>query len=89
MLLAAVNLVRTKPRLVAARKRVELGEPAVRLLRRLVGGEALLVVAAVFAAAVLSSLPPPPKALAQEGKARRARRARPGRAGRPEGGHTR
>ena len=41
MLLAAFNLVRTKPRLVAARKRPELGPPAARLLRRLVGGETI------------------------------------------------
>ncbi len=69
VLLAAVNLVRTKPRLVAARGQAELGEPAARLLRRLVGGEALLVLGAVFAAAVLSSLAPPPRALAAEGRA--------------------
>ena len=69
LLLAAVNLVRTKPRLAAARRQVELGPPAARLLRRLVGGEALLLTGAVVAAAVLSSLPPPPKALAQEGSA--------------------
>ena len=69
LLLAAVNLVRTKPRLVAARRQAELGPPTARLLRRLVGGEALLLTAAVVAAAVLSSLPPPPKALAQEGSA--------------------
>jgi copper transport protein len=69
VLLAAVNLVRTKPRLVAARRQVELGPPTARLLRRLVGGEALLLAGAVVAAAVLSSLPPPPKALAREGSA--------------------
>jgi copper transport protein len=69
MLLAAVNLVRTKPRLVAARTRPELGAPTATLLRRLVTGEALLVTAAIFAAAVLSSLPPPPPALASESSA--------------------
>lgn len=69
MLLAAVNLARTKPRLAAARQRVELGPPAASLLRRLVGGEVLLVWGAVVAAAVLSSLAPPPPALAQEGGA--------------------
>jgi copper transport protein len=69
MLLAAVNLVRTKPRLAASRQRVELGPPAAGLLRRLAGGELLLVWAAVGAAAVLSSLAPPPPALAQEGGA--------------------
>jgi copper transport protein len=69
MLLAAVNLARTKPRLAAARQRVELGPPAAALLRRLVGGEVVLVWSAVVAAAVLSSLAPPPPALAQEGGA--------------------
>jgi copper transport protein len=69
MLLAAVNLVRTKPRLAASRQRPELGTPAAALLRRLVGGEMLLVWSAVAAAAVLSSLAPPPPALAQEGGA--------------------
>jgi len=65
-LLAAGNLLRTKPRLVAGG---ELAEPAARLLRRLVGGEALVVAGAVFAAAALSSLAPPPPAFAEEGKA--------------------
>ena len=69
MLLAAVNLARTKPRLAAARQRIELGPPAATLLRRLVGGEVVLVWSAVVAAAVLSSLAPPPPALAQEGGA--------------------
>jgi len=69
MLLAAFNLVRTRPRLLAARQRVELGPPAAGLLRRLVGGEVVLVWSAVVAAAVLSSLAPPPPALAQEGGA--------------------
>src|SRR4029077_9576193 len=41
VLLAAFNLVRTKPRLVAARRRPELGPPAARLLRRLVAGETI------------------------------------------------
>ena len=67
MLLGAVNLLRTKPRLVAARERSELGEPTARLLRRTVSGETLLVSAAVLAAAVLSSLAPPAAALAQLG----------------------
>jgi len=69
MLLASVNLLRTKPRLAAARESADVGEPAARLLRRLVGGEVLLVAAAIFAAAVLSSLPPPSKALASVGRA--------------------
>jgi copper transport protein len=69
MLLAAVNLVRTKPRLAASGERPELGPGAAVLLRRLVAGEALLVVSAIVAAAVLSSLPPPAKALASTGNA--------------------
>src|SRR5205807_259429 len=62
--LAAVNLLRTKPRLAACRERPELGPPAATLLRRFIAGEVLLVAGAVAAAAVLSSLPPPAKALA-------------------------
>ena len=69
MLLAAVNLLRTKPRLAAYRERPELGPGAALLLRRLVSGEVLLVAGAIFAAALLSSLPPPAKALATLGKA--------------------
>ena len=69
MLLGALNLLRTKPQLVAARERAELGGPAARLLRRAISGEVLLVSAAVFAAAVLSSLAPPAAALAEEGSA--------------------
>jgi copper transport protein len=64
MLLAAVNLLRTKPRLAASTRQPELGPGAATLLRRLVAGESLLVVSAIVAAAVLSSLPPPAKALA-------------------------
>jgi copper transport protein len=80
MLLAAVNLVRTRPRLIASGRRPELGAPAATLLRRLAGGETLLVWSAVVAAAVLSSLPPPPPALAQEGGA--VARVGPGRVAR-------
>ena len=69
LLLAQVNLLRTKPRLAASRDRPELGTGAAALLRRLVSGEILLVAAAVVAAAVLSSLPPPAKALASAGGA--------------------
>jgi len=69
MLLAAVNLLRTKPRLAASRDRPDIGPGAAALLRRLVAGEALLVVSAIVAAAVLSSLPPPAKALASTGSA--------------------
>jgi len=63
--LGAVNLLRTKPQLVAARERVGLGDPAVTLLRRSIGAETVLVSGAVLAAAVLSSLAPPPAALAE------------------------
>jgi len=73
--LAAVNLLRTKPTLVASAS-AEVGERAARLLRRLVGGEAVLVVGAVFVAALLSSLAPPPPAFAKEGSA--AARVGPG-----------
>ena len=69
MILGAVNLLRTKPHLVAARERPELGEPAARLLRGAISLEAVLVTAAVFAAAVLSSLAPPAAALAEVGSA--------------------
>ncbi len=69
MLLGAVNLVRTKPRLAAARANPALARSATLLLRRTVATEAGLLVCAVFAAAVLSSLAPPAKALAEEGSA--------------------
>ena len=69
LLFAAVNLLRTKPRLAASRDRPQLGTGTAALLRRLVSGEVLLVSGAVVAAAVLSSLPPPAKALATAGSA--------------------
>jgi copper transport protein len=69
MMLAAVNLLRTKPRLAASEHLPELGRPTSILLRRLVTAEVVIVSAAIFAAAVLSSLPPPSKALAEAGKA--------------------
>jgi copper transport protein len=69
MALAAVNLLRTKPTLVAARTNAHVGQSAARLLRRMISGEALLVTAAVFAAAVLSSLAPPPPAFALQDRA--------------------
>ena len=65
MVLASVNLFRTKPALDGP----EPGPGPARVLRGLVGGEAILVAAAIFAAAVLSSLPPPSSALASIGKA--------------------
>ena len=67
MLLAAVNLLRTRPRLLAYRERPELAPGAASLLRCLVAGEVLLVVGAVIAAAVLTSLAPPAKGLARAG----------------------
>jgi copper transport protein len=69
MALGAFNLLRTKPRLIAAREHPELGEPAAGLLRRTISGEALLITCAVFAAAVLSSLAPPPPAFALQNSA--------------------
>jgi copper transport protein len=59
LLLAAVNLARTKPRLQGGDASAPL------LLRRLVQGEIVFVLAALFAAGVLSSLPPPSSALAR------------------------
>ena len=59
LVLAGVNLARTKPRLQAGDASAPL------LLRRLVQGEIVFVVAALFAAAVLSSLAPPSSALAK------------------------
>ncbi|MCW2968502.1 MAG: hypothetical protein JWM71_2274 [Solirubrobacteraceae bacterium] len=69
LMIAAVNLLRTTPRLEASERRPGLGEPTTRTLRRLVGGEIFLVVGAVFAAGIMSSLAPPPKALANVGSA--------------------
>jgi copper transport protein len=64
LLLAGVNLARTKPRLQAAGLRPSLGPGAAVLLRRLVQGEIVFVAAALFAAMVLTSLAPPSTALA-------------------------
>ena len=69
MLIASGNLLRSRPRLIAAQRRPEVGEPAARLLRGLVSGELVVVIGMVFAAAVLSSLPPPPPAFALENSA--------------------
>jgi copper transport protein len=69
VLIASGNLLRSTPRLAAARETPELGEPAARLLRTLVTSELVLVVGVVFAAAVLSSLAPPPPAFALENSA--------------------
>ncbi len=67
MMLAAVNLARTKPRLEAAATQPARAAGAAVLLRRLVAGEVALVVSAVFAAGVLSSIAPPSKALSRIG----------------------
>jgi copper transport protein len=69
LLIASGNLLRSRPRLIAAAREPALGDPAARLLRRLVSGEVAVVGAIVFAAAVLSSLPPPPPAFALENSA--------------------
>jgi copper transport protein len=69
MLIASGNLLRSRPRLIAAQRQPELGPPAARLLRGLVSGEVVVVIAVVFAAAVLSSLAPPPPAFALENSA--------------------
>jgi copper transport protein len=68
MLLAAVNLLYTKPRLqAAAGDRPDIGSSTAILLRNLVGAEIVIVVAIICAAAALSSLPPPAKALGDLG----------------------
>ena len=69
LVLAAGNLLRSNPQLVAARERAELGTPAAGMLRGLISGEALLVAGAVFVAAVLSSLAPPPPSFALQNSA--------------------
>jgi copper transport protein len=70
MVLGAVNLLHTKPRLATAGGGgAETGTTAARLLRRTVSTETLLVTAAIVAAAILSSLAPPSTALAQAGSA--------------------
>jgi copper transport protein len=69
LLIASGNLLRSRPRLIAAEARPELGAPAASLLRRLVSGEVVVVLGIVFAAALLSSLAPPPPAFALENSA--------------------
>ena len=69
MLIASGNLLRSRPRLIAAQRRPELGDSAARLLRGLISGEVVVVIGIVFAAAVLSSLAPPPPAFALENSA--------------------
>jgi copper transport protein len=67
MLIAAVNLFVTRPRLAATGVRDDLVAGAPVLLRRLVSAELVLVAGTILAASVLTSLPPPPKALASIG----------------------
>jgi copper transport protein len=69
MLLGAVNLLVTRPRLQAAEGDPAKAGAAASLLRRLVGFEVLIVAGAIFAAAILSSIAPPSKALAEVGGA--------------------
>jgi copper transport protein len=69
LLLAGVNIARTKPRLEAAVLQPGSDHGAAQLLRRMVSGEVVLVAGAIFGAALLTSLPPPAKALAEVGKA--------------------
>jgi copper transport protein len=68
-LIAAGNLLRSTPRLVASREQPSLGEPAAGLLRKLVSGEAAIVVGIVFAGGLLSSLAPPPPSFALQNSA--------------------
>jgi len=68
LVLASGNLLRSKPRLVAAKAEPERARQGAALLRRLAGGEMLLAVGAVFVASLLSSLPPPPKELGTVGQ---------------------
>jgi copper transport protein len=64
MVLAAFNLLRTRPGLAS-----DHAGGSARLLRGLVAGETLLVAGAIFAASILSSLAPPPPSFAEQGKA--------------------
>jgi copper transport protein len=71
LVLGAINLLVTTPRLAAAGARDDpaLGGGGARLLRRTVSGEVFLVASTVFAAGVLTSLPPPASALGRLGDA--------------------
>jgi copper transport protein len=66
--LAAVNLVRARPRIETGTASADVRRGGVRLLTRLVGGEALILTAIVVVAAILTSLPPPAKALGALGE---------------------
>ncbi|MGZ4232416.1 MAG: CopD family protein, partial [Solirubrobacteraceae bacterium] len=67
--LASVNLLRSRPQLIAARERPDVGAPAASRLRGLLSGETVIVAGIVFVAAVLSSLAPPPPAFALQNSA--------------------
>jgi copper transport protein len=67
--LAAGNLLRSRPLLIAAPAHPELGPRGAGLLRELIRGEALLVGGAVFVAAILSSVTPPPPSFALQNSA--------------------
>jgi copper transport protein len=67
--LASGNLLRSRPQLIAARERPDVGAPAASRLRGLISGEAVIVAGIVFVAAVLSSLAPPPPAFALQNSA--------------------
>ena len=71
LVLGAVNLLVTTPRLAraGARDDPEGGGRGAALLRRTVSGEVVLVASTVFAASVLTSLPPPAAALGRAGEA--------------------
>ena len=69
LLLASGNLLRSTPRLRAARERPQRAEEAAGLLRTLASGETIVLAGVVFVAAVLSSLAPPPPAFALENSA--------------------
>jgi copper transport protein len=67
---ASGNLLRSRPRLIAARETgSDGGAAAARLLRGLISIEAVIVAGAVFTAALLSSLAPPPPAFALQNSA--------------------
>ncbi len=71
LVLGAVNLLVTTPRLAraGARDDPDGGGRGAALLRRTVSGEVALVTSTVFAASVLTSLPPPAAALGRAGDA--------------------
>ena len=67
--LASGNLLRSRPQLIAARKRPDAGAHAASRLRRVVSGETVIVAGILFVAAILSSLAPPPPAFALQNSA--------------------